>query len=99
MNDAVQREGFRRDIFTYAYKRGKHGVTTDELAVHFSTVPNCISGRMTEMKQLGWIISANKTRLTRRKRPAEVWRVNPDFSWLLKAWAVKTKYIEAKKSA
>jgi hypothetical protein len=98
MNDTQRREGFRREIFTYAHKRGKHGVTTDELAVHFVTVPNCISGRMTEMKQLGWIISANKTRMTRRNRPAEVWRTNPDFSWLLKAWALKLKHATAKEA-
>ena len=83
---------FRRDIFRYALSAGKRGVTTDEIAAAFKTVPNCVSGRMTEMKKLGWLIPADKFRLTRRGKPAEVWLANPEFKWLPKAWELKERH-------
>ena len=92
MGVSSKHDTFRKTIFAYALKQGVRGITTDEVAYHFHTVPNCVSGRMTELKYLGWLLPTDKTRLTRRNRPASVFRANPEFKWLLKAWALKEKF-------
>jgi hypothetical protein len=85
-------ETFRKDIFRFALRAGARGVTTDEMAALFVTVPNCVSGRMTEMKYMGWLLPTDKIRLTRRGKPAAVWRANPEFRWLLKSWKLKEQF-------
>ncbi len=82
---------FRKQIYRFASKMGKYGITTDEVAAAFNTVPNCVSGRMTELKYAGWLIPADKIRLTRRGKPAFVYLANPQFKWLLRSWALEDK--------
>lgn len=82
---------FRKQIFRLAFKMGKRGITTDEVAEAFNTVPNCVSGRMTELKYAGWLIPADKVRLTRRGKPAFVFLANPEFKWLLRSWDLEDR--------
>jgi hypothetical protein len=96
---ASQYDTFRKDIYKYALALGKRGITTDEIAIAFGTVPNCVSGRLTELKAMGFLLPTKVTRLTVRNRPACVWIANPAFKWMLKSWDKTTKSMPAKKTA
>src|SRR3954466_11359493 len=53
-------------------KHGSHGATCDEIAVELKTTPNCVSGRLTELRK-DFRIMRKGTRLTRSNSPAAVW--------------------------
>lgn len=46
--------------------------TTDELCIHFGATPNQISGRLTELKKMGYIKETGETRKTRTGFNAKV---------------------------
>ena len=46
--------------------------TTDELSIHFDVSPNQISGRLTELKALGYVQDTGRRRYTRSGSSAKV---------------------------
>ena len=46
--------------------------TTDELCVHFGATPNQISGRLTELKKMGYVKDTGEVRKTRTGFNAKV---------------------------
>jgi hypothetical protein len=71
---APSKESVRQKIYAYALSRGLVGVTTDEVAEQFSTTPNAISGRMTELKALGLLVKTEICRKTQSGCSARVFR-------------------------
>lgn len=62
----------RLAIQALAKQCGLRGITTDEVAQHFSTMPNSISGRLSEMKRDGLLIETKQRRQTRMGKMARV---------------------------
>lgn len=69
---ALSKENSRRKVYEYALSCGDRGVTTDEVAAHFDTTPNAISGRLTELKALQLLIPTKILRATRSGCSARV---------------------------
>lgn len=55
----------RHKVYDYVLACGESGATTDQVAEHFQTTPNAISGRMTELKALKLLTKTDRCRLTR----------------------------------
>ncbi len=88
---ASKHEILRRKIYRYALTCGARGITTDEIAHVFGTVPNCVSGRLTELKRDDFLIPTSRKRVTRRGKWAIVCLANPRFRSLLKVWDMGDK--------
>lgn len=52
-----------------------NGMTLDEIAVALQRSPNCLSGRVTELRANGLIVASGERRETRTGCKAKVWRV------------------------
>ena len=52
-------------VLKFIAQCGEIGATTDEVAAHFNSMPNEISGRMSELKRDGKIRADGRRRLTR----------------------------------
>ena len=72
-NARVDKEGDRARILDYV-RSVLRGVTLDEASQHFRVAPNRISGRFTELKARGLIITTNERRLTRTGSSAMVYK-------------------------
>lgn len=67
-----QRIRQRHAVLDFVKSCGYYGATTDEVAFHFSTTPNAVSGRMSELKRDGLLIETGRRRLTRTGNSAQV---------------------------
>jgi hypothetical protein len=52
---------------------GEYGRTCDEIETQLGLRHQTISARVTELRNLGWIVDCGRRRLTRSNRNAAVW--------------------------
>jgi hypothetical protein len=71
----VQKVQDRELIYGYIKRAGKFGHTCDELSVLLYKTPNAVSGRLTELRINGRIVTSDQTRLTRTGSKARVYVV------------------------
>jgi hypothetical protein len=69
----VQKTKDRELIYGYIKSAGKFGHTCDELSIMLHRTPNAISGRLTELRMKGRIVTSDQTRLTRTYSKARVY--------------------------
>lgn len=69
----VQKSKDRELIYGYIKMAGKFGHTLDELSIMLHRNPNAISGRLTELRMKGRIVTSDQTRLTRTGSKARVY--------------------------
>lgn len=69
----VQKTRDRELIYDYIRAAGQYGYTLDELSVMLDRPPNRISGRVTELRVAGRIVTSDQTRLTRSGCKARVY--------------------------
>lgn len=62
----------RQEVLSLIVGAGRHGMTLDELAVHFDVAANQISGRVTELKKRGLVRHTRQRRKTRTGSTASV---------------------------
>jgi len=67
-----ERRFMRERIYRYALRKGDAGITTDEISMKAGLAPNCISGRISELKRDGLLVETSRHRKTRLGRPARV---------------------------
>ena len=70
---AVEKERDRELVYGYIQRAGAYGHTLDELSVLLDRPPNRISGRLTELRVKGRILTSDKTRPTRTGCMARVY--------------------------
>jgi hypothetical protein len=69
----VQKSKDRELIYSYIKMAGRFGHTLDELSIMLHRTPNAISGRLTELRVKGRIVTSDQTRLTRTNSKARVY--------------------------
>lgn len=72
-NKRVRKERDRELIYGYIKSAGSFGHTLDELCVLLQRTPNQISGRLTELRVKGRILTSDRTRPTRAGVQARVY--------------------------
>lgn len=72
-NRRVQKTRDRELIYGYIKSAGKFGHTCDELSIMLHKTPNAVSGRLTELRMKGRIVTSDQTRLTRTYSKARVY--------------------------
>lgn len=72
-NKRVLKERDRELIYGYIKAAGSFGHTLDELCVLLQRTPNQISGRITELRVKGRILTSDRTRPTRAGVQARVY--------------------------
>jgi predicted transcriptional regulator len=76
---AAERQAMRDRIMRFAMRRGSAGITIDEISQKAGLAPNCISGRISELKRDGLLVTTSERRNTRLGRAARV-LVAKDFA-------------------
>jgi predicted transcriptional regulator len=76
---AAERQAMRDRIMRYAMRRGRAGITIDEISSKAGLAPNCVSGRISELKRDGLLVATSERRNTRLGRAARV-LVAKDFA-------------------
>ena len=69
----VQKDRDRQLIYGYIKAAGAYGHTLDEISILLDRPCNCISGRFTELRKRGQIVTSDLTRATRTGSPARVY--------------------------
>lgn len=69
---AEARRVMRETILRYAMRRGADGLTIDEVSRVVGLAPNCVSGRVSELKRDGLLVETQLRRKTRLGRSARV---------------------------
>ncbi len=61
-------------VYAFVAARGDHGATNAEIADGLGMPIQSVCPRVCELRSLGRLVSAGKTRPTATGRPAQVWR-------------------------
>jgi hypothetical protein len=71
----VRKSKDRALVYGYVKAAGSYGHTLDELSILLDRPCNCISGRLTELRKSGEIVTSDFTRFTRTRSRARVYVV------------------------